>query len=288
MGTQWSSSASLTWRASERYNKSGCLLEAFARVRVAVVCSTRGFPAFGPRVDALNQSSNHRERQRSSGGQTFRAFCVSGVHIALFPVYLKLHGRRVVVVGGGPVAASKLAALQAVGAEIVVVAPEVCDEIRSAGVSILERGFDTADLDGAWFVVAAAPPDVNRRVSEAAETRHVFVNAVDDPPNASVYLGGVVRRAGVTVGISTDGAAPALAGLLREAIDAMLPHDLEAWMLRAHELRRTWRERQIPMADRRPELLDALNALYEHRRAGGDGQVPADTTDAPVVGELVK
>ena len=88
------------------------------------------------------------------------------------------------------------------------------------------------------------------------------MNAVDDPPNATVYLGGVVRRAGVTVGISTDGAAPALAGLLREAIDAMLPHDLETWMLRAHELRREWRDRQVPMADRRPELLDALNALY--------------------------
>jgi uroporphyrin-III C-methyltransferase/precorrin-2 dehydrogenase/sirohydrochlorin ferrochelatase len=214
--------------------------------------------------------------------------CFRRVHIALFPVYLKLHGRRVVVVGGGPVAASKLAALQAVGAEIVVVAPEVCDAIRSAGVSIVERGFEPADLDGAWFVVAAAPPDVNRRVSEAAGARQVFVNAVDDPPNASVYLGGVVRRAGVTIGISTDGAAPALAGLLREAIDAMLPHDLETWMLRAHELRRTWRERQIPMADRRPELLDALNALYEPRRAPGDGQAPAIGTNTRVVGELVK
>lgn len=208
------------------------------------------------------------------------------MHIALFPVYLKLNGRRVVVVGAGPVAASKLAALQAVGAEIVVVAPEVCAQIRAAGVSIVQRGFAAADLDGAWFVVAAAPPDVNRRVAEAAETRHVFVNAVDDPPNATVYLGGVVRRAGVTVGISTDGAAPALAGLLREAIDAMLPHDLETWMLRAHELRRTWRERQIPMADRRPELLDALNALYEDRRAAA--HAPADPSGAASALELVK
>jgi uroporphyrin-III C-methyltransferase/precorrin-2 dehydrogenase/sirohydrochlorin ferrochelatase len=184
------------------------------------------------------------------------------------------------------VAASKLAALQAVGAEIVVVAPEVCEAIRNSGVSILERGFEAADLDGAWFVVAAAPPDVNRHVSEAAEGRQVFVNAVDDPPNASVYLGGVVRRAGVTVGISTDGAAPALAGLLREAIDAMLPHDLEAWMLRAHELRRTWRERQIPMADRRPELLDALNALYDHRRAAAHVQPESAATRS--IEELVK
>ena len=93
------------------------------------------------------------------------------------------------------------------------------------------------------------------------------MNAVDDPPNATVYLGGVVRRAGVTIGISTDGAAPALAGLLREAIDAILPPDLEAWMLRAHELRRAMAERRDADARRRPELLVALNALYERHSA---------------------
>ena len=67
-----------------------------------------------------------------------------------------------------------------------------------------------------------------RRLRAEGERLRVFVNAVDDPANASVYLGGVVRRGGVTFGISTDGAAPALAGLLREALDAMLPADLES------------------------------------------------------------
>ena len=62
-----------------------------------------------------------------------------------------------------------------------------------------------------------------------------------------------MRRAGVTLAISTDGAAPALAGLLREALDALLPRDLDAWMLRAHELRRdVARARGVPMAERRP------------------------------------
>ena len=60
--------------------------------------------------------------------------------------------------------------------------------------------------------MAAAPPEVNREVAAAAEERRLFVNAVDDPAHASLYLGGVVRRGGVTAAISTDGRAPALAG----------------------------------------------------------------------------
>ncbi len=194
--------------------------------------------------------------------------------IALFPAFLKLDGRRVVIVGGGPVAASKLAALQAAGADILVVAPDVCAEIESSGVAVARKTFEPSDLEGAWFVVAAAPPEVNRSVAGEAQRLRVFVNAVDDPANASVYLGGVVRRGGVTLGISTDGAAPALAGLLREALDAMLPADLDAWTVRAHEARQSWRARGVPMEARRPELLEALNELYESRRLSADRTLP--------------
>jgi uroporphyrin-III C-methyltransferase / precorrin-2 dehydrogenase / sirohydrochlorin ferrochelatase len=202
----------------------------------------------------------------------------------LFPTFLKLHGRRVVVVGGGPVAASKLSSLHAAGADLIVVAPQVCEAIRSADVVVRRKFFEPADLDGAWFVVAAAPPAVNRQVAEEAERRKIFVNAVDDPSNASAYLGGVVRREGVTLAISTDGAAPALAGLLREAIDYMLPGDLARWQVRARELRASWRARQVPMEARRPELLEALNALYEARRSGERSSTVEDV-DQP---ELVK
>ncbi len=76
-------------------------------------------------------------------------------------------------------------------------------------------------------MVAAAPPDVNREVAAAAHPRGLFVNAVDDMENASAYMGAIVRRAGVTMAISTDGEAPALAGLMREALEALLPDDLE-------------------------------------------------------------
>lgn len=184
---------------------------------------------------------------------------------SLFPVFLKLRGRRVVVVGGGPVAASKLSGLVDAGADVTVVAPETVDAVERAGVCVERRPFAPSDLDGAWLVVAAADPGVNREVAAAAEKRHIFVNAVDDPANASVYLGGVLRKAGVTVAISTDGEAPALAGLLREALEAVLPEDLEAWLARARAARREWLASGVPMAERRPLLLDALNDLYAQR-----------------------
>ena len=182
----------------------------------------------------------------------------------LFPAFIKLAGRRVVVIGGGPVAASKLEALLNAGADITVVAPEIVPKIKNSSVTILERGFQLSDLNAAWLVVAAATPDVNSVVAQAAETQHIFVNAVDDPPNASLYLGGVVRRAGVTFAISTDGRAPALAGLFREALDSLLPtRDLEQWMAEAAQLRRHWQKNAVPMQNRRPELLESLIRLYK-------------------------
>jgi uroporphyrin-III C-methyltransferase/precorrin-2 dehydrogenase/sirohydrochlorin ferrochelatase len=188
----------------------------------------------------------------------------------LLPLFLNLAGRDVVLVGAGRVAAGKLRQLLAAGARVRVVAPEIGDEIagiardpRHGALQVDRRPFAPGDLDGAWLVVAAAPPDVNRRVADAADVRRMFVNAVDDPPNASAYLGGVVRRDGVTLAISTSGEAPALAALLREGLDALLPRDLGSWMTRARTERIAWRRDGVPMDERKPRLLLALNDMYE-------------------------
>ncbi len=180
---------------------------------------------------------------------------------ALYPVFLKLDGLPVVVVGGGTVAAQKLDGLLAAGARVTVIAPAATDEVRRRA-TVIEREFRPSDLDGARWVVAAATPAVNREVAAAAAARGQFVNAVDDPQAASAYLGAVVRRGEVEVAISTGGVAPALAGLLREALEAVLPHDLEAWIEIARRERTAWKQRQVPIAERRPLLLRALERLY--------------------------
>jgi uroporphyrin-III C-methyltransferase / precorrin-2 dehydrogenase / sirohydrochlorin ferrochelatase len=184
----------------------------------------------------------------------------------LLPLFLDLVGRDVLLVGGGPVASAKLRQLLAAGARVRVVSPLVLADIdrlgRSAHVHIALRAFQPSDLDGVWLAVAAATPDVNRVVAQAAQARRVFVNAVDDPENATAYLSGVVRRADVTIAISTSGDAPALTSLIREALDAVLPDDLSEWVETAREQRAEWRRDRVPMNSRKPLLLRALNDLY--------------------------
>jgi uroporphyrin-III C-methyltransferase/precorrin-2 dehydrogenase/sirohydrochlorin ferrochelatase len=185
--------------------------------------------------------------------------------VSLYPVFLKLAGERVVIVGGGTVAASKLDGLIAAGARVTVVAPRVVDAIRRRA-TVIEAEFSPAHLAGARWVVAAATPEVNRAVAAAATARGLFCNAVDDPAVATAYLGGVVRRGDVEIAISTGGTAPALAGLLREALEAVLPEDLGRWTEVANEARRDWKRAKVPMPERRPLLVRALRRLYPEAR----------------------
>lgn len=211
-------------------------------------------------------------RRRSA---TLAASEAATPELARLPVFVRFDGRRVVVVGGGAMAAAKIPALLAAGADVTVIAPHVSAAIDRTRVTVIEREFVPADLDGAWFVTAAATPAVNHAVREAADARALLVNAVDDPANATAYLGGAIARGGVTVAFSTSGQAPALAGLLREAFDDLVPADIETWANRAHELRQRQRAQGVPMGERRHQLLETLNRLYDGRErveAGAGGR----------------
>lgn len=185
--------------------------------------------------------------------------------MSLHPLFLKLGGRRVVLVGGGRVAAEKLPHLLVAGADVTVVSPAMCPDIDRAPVTVVRRAFEPDDLDGAWLAIAAAPPEVNRVVAAAGEARRIFVNVVDDTALATAFASAVLRRGGVTVAVSTEGAAPALAALVRDAIEALLPGDLARWTRASRRLRRDWMASGVPMGCRKPRLLRALNQMYGAR-----------------------
>jgi len=148
------------------------------------------------------------------------------------------------------------------GAVTTVVAPEIREEVARVAAYVKRRPFAPDDLEGAWLAVAAATPEVNRAVATAAEERRIFVNAVDDPARASAYAASVIRRGDAILAISTEGRAPALATLLRQSLEALLPCEISSWVDAAEAARLEWKRARVPVSRRRPLLLERLNALY--------------------------
>lgn len=143
--------------------------------------------------------------------------------LAGWPVNLRVEGRRVVVVGAGRIAARKIEPLLDLGADVVVVAPRVGDQVRAwvreERLELREREFELTDLDGAWLAVTATDVEaVNAAVYQAGEARRMWVNSADDPDRCSFTLMSVVRRGDVVVAIGTGGRSPALAAFLKRRI----------------------------------------------------------------------
>lgn len=181
----------------------------------------------------------------------------------LFPLFLRLHGKDVLVVGAGAVAERKIDELASAGASVRVVALDATPAVRAlaaAGQILLaERAFEPGDLGAPWLVIAAtSDAAVQKEVCDLAERARVFAVAIDDPPNGSAYSAAVLRRAPLTVAISSDGEAPALVRLMRELFEQLLP-DAE-WVDAARALREKWKAEGTPMASRFPELVRAFKS----------------------------
>jgi len=163
--------------------------------------------------------------------------------MSLLPVFLKLAGRRCVLVGAGNVAVGKAGSLLGTGLDLTVVAPEAHSEIRrfaaEGKLRWIERAFLPGDLDGSFLVIAATNSnEVNSAVYRAAVERNIPCNSVDDIPNCDFFFGSVVSRGSLQVAISTSGESPAFAQRLRREIDEQLPEDLAPWLEQVGELRR--------------------------------------------------
>jgi len=143
---------------------------------------------------------------------------------AYYPVYLDLRGRRVVLVGGNVNAVKKVRGLLVCGPDLVVIAPELEDEIRAhadAGrLTWVKRGYQRGDLEGAFLAMVADTSDeaVNQAVYDEARERNVTVNVEDVTHLCTFIAPSVVRRGDVAVAVSTGGASPALARKFREVL----------------------------------------------------------------------
>lgn len=141
-----------------------------------------------------------------------------------FPLFLDLHGKDVLVVGGGAVAWRKVQALLKAGAKVRVVAPSLCAEIAASPIDHVSDVFAPKWLEGVWLAIAATDDElVNEQVAEAANARHIWVNVVDQRQLCSAIVPAVVDRKPITIAISSNGQAPVLARRIRERLEAEIP-----------------------------------------------------------------
>lgn len=145
------------------------------------------------------------------------------------PIFMNIQGRDCLVVGGGGIATRKAAMLHSAGANILIVAPKVCGELRQLAedgeYQHIARGFQTDDLKGKSLVIAATDNEaVNQQVSKRAKARRLPVNVVDNPKLCSFIMPSMVDRSPLQVAISTGGASPVLARMLRTHLESNIPN----------------------------------------------------------------
>jgi precorrin-2 dehydrogenase/sirohydrochlorin ferrochelatase len=150
---------------------------------------------------------------------------VAPVTVAVFeapyPVNLDLSGRRVLVVGGGQVAARKVAGLLRAGAVVTVVAPEAVSEIaEDPDVRWHQRPYRRGEVASYRLAITATDdPAVNRQVARDGDAANVLVNSADDPANCSFILPAVVSRGDLQLTVSTNGRSPAFASWARRRLE---------------------------------------------------------------------
>lgn len=195
--------------------------------------------------------------------------------MSLFPLFLKLEGRRCVVVGAGKIGESKIRSLLVAHADVLVVAPRATAAVaaweRAGVISWKAREFLPSDLDSSFLVVAATSAlEVNDQVYREAQRRQILCNVVDDPERCDFYYGAVVRRGALQVAISTDGQSPALAQRLRRELEKQLAPVYAGWLQWLGNARKRLFAAPIDPEQRRSQLHQlASRESFELRYPGG-------------------
>jgi len=180
----------------------------------------------------------------------------------LFPMFLKLSGRKVLVVGAGKVGEPKIAGLLETGARIRVVALEasslVRDWAREGKIELELRAYAPTDLEGAFLaVVATSSRSLNERIYNEAQSRGVLCNVVDVPDLCDFFYPAVVRRGDLQIAISTSGQSPSLAQKIRQQLEKQFGPGYAAWVAELGETRRLILASELDK-ERKLELLHSL------------------------------
>jgi uroporphyrin-III C-methyltransferase/precorrin-2 dehydrogenase/sirohydrochlorin ferrochelatase len=144
------------------------------------------------------------------------------------PIFLSVRDKLCVVVGGGEIATRKVSLLLRAGAHVQVIAPELCRNLarlRDEGrIEYLERGYQDGDLEDAYLGIAATDHEaVNHAVAEAGRLLQIPVNVVDHPEDGSFIMPSIIDRSPVIAAVSTSGASPVLARLIRSRLESLIP-----------------------------------------------------------------
>ena len=165
----------------------------------------------------------------------------------LFPIYVKLHQIKTLLVGAGNVGLEKLEAIleNSPDANIHIVAAEVNPEVYALAngklnIEISERGFDISDIENIDLIMLATNnASLNAHVRQLASKHHILLNVADKPALCDFYLGSVVSRGNLKVGISTNGKSPTIAKRLKEFFNDLLPEEIDDTLDLMGELRNT-------------------------------------------------
>ncbi len=153
----------------------------------------------------------------------------------LYPVFLKLHNLRMLIVGAGEVGYEKLFFIlkSSPDANITVVAPWVSPELEALlskenyNVEIIKKEFAVSDISGHDLIVAATNiRELNHEVQRAAKAVGKLINVADTPELCDFYLGSIVTRGPLKVAISTNGQSPTFAKRFRQVLESTLPEDV--------------------------------------------------------------
>jgi precorrin-2 dehydrogenase/sirohydrochlorin ferrochelatase len=202
--------------------------------------------------------------------------------MALYPVFLKLEGRRVLVVGGGAVAEQKIEGVLRSATDVTVISPELTARIlgwhQQGRLKHIRQKFRAGMAQGYFLVIAATESaDVNHAVFAEAKSSGALCNAVDDTPYCDFYAPALVSRGEFQIAISTGGNSPALAQRVRKNLEVEYGPEYESWNGWLGRMRAALRS-MLPPGEHRKQLLHLLaltrpsKTLLNHKRGGTDGQ----------------